>query len=98
MDHSTPNGFALIGPGRAGTAVSVALVRAGRRCVGVAGRDRNAPSTRHVAARLDVPPTTLPAAVAPPDLIAGATPDPTPNAAAASPPPTRPPRPPGLHR
>src|SRR5260370_5905827 len=84
MDHSTPNGFALLGPGRAVSAASVALVRAGRRCVGVAGRDRNAPSTRHVAARLDAPPTTLSAAVVHADLIVVATPDRTLNAVAAS--------------
>jgi predicted short-subunit dehydrogenase-like oxidoreductase (DUF2520 family) len=75
MNQSTPNGFALIGPGRAGTAIAVALVRAGRPCVGVAGRDPDAPSTRRVAARLDAPATTLEPAVAPADLIVLATPD-----------------------
>jgi predicted short-subunit dehydrogenase-like oxidoreductase (DUF2520 family) len=75
MDHITPNGFALIGPGRAGTAVGVALVRAGRACVGVAGRDPDAPSTRRVAARLDAPATTPTVAAAHARLIVLATPD-----------------------
>ncbi len=75
MDHSTPNGFALIGPGRAGTAIGVALVRAGRPCVGVAGRHPGAPSTRHLAGRLDAPATTPNDAVAHADLVVLATPD-----------------------
>ncbi len=75
MDHSTPNGFALIGPGRAGTAIGAALVAGGHRCVGVAGRDADAPSTRRVAARLGAPAATIPAAVEPAALVVLATPD-----------------------
>ncbi len=43
--------IALVGPGRAGTAVARALVDAGHRVVGVAGRAPDAESTRVAAAR-----------------------------------------------
>jgi predicted short-subunit dehydrogenase-like oxidoreductase (DUF2520 family) len=77
MNQSTPNGFALIGPGRAGTAIGVALVSAGRPCVGVAGRDPDRPSTQRVAVRLDAPATTVAVAVAHAGLVVLATPDAT---------------------
>jgi predicted short-subunit dehydrogenase-like oxidoreductase (DUF2520 family) len=47
-----PGTFALVGPGRAGTTVAVALVSRGWTAVGVAGRGVDAPSTRTVASRL----------------------------------------------
>jgi predicted short-subunit dehydrogenase-like oxidoreductase (DUF2520 family) len=47
--------FALVGPGRAGTTLAVALVRTGARAVAVAGRSPDAPSVRRAAGLLDVP-------------------------------------------
>jgi predicted short-subunit dehydrogenase-like oxidoreductase (DUF2520 family) len=44
--------FALVGPGRAGTAVGLALTRAGWTCTAVAGRRADATSTRAAAAAL----------------------------------------------
>jgi predicted short-subunit dehydrogenase-like oxidoreductase (DUF2520 family) len=46
---------ALVGPGRAGTTVALALVAAGARVVGVAGRAPDAASTAAAAACLDAP-------------------------------------------
>jgi len=43
--------IALVGPGRAGTALTLGLVDAGHRVVAVAGRRPDAPSTLAVAAR-----------------------------------------------
>jgi predicted short-subunit dehydrogenase-like oxidoreductase (DUF2520 family) len=45
-----------VGPGRAGTTLATALVARGFRCVAVAGRAPDAPSTLAVAARLHAPP------------------------------------------
>jgi predicted short-subunit dehydrogenase-like oxidoreductase (DUF2520 family) len=67
--------LALVGPGRAGTAVATALVAAGWRIAAVAGRDPDAPSTRAAAARFGVPATTVPDAVRDVDLVVIATPD-----------------------
>jgi len=47
--------FALVGPGRAGTTIATALVARGLRCVAVAGRSPEAPSTVAAAARLGAP-------------------------------------------
>jgi predicted short-subunit dehydrogenase-like oxidoreductase (DUF2520 family) len=47
--------FALVGPGRAGTTVGLALTRAGWTCTGVAGRTVDAPSTRAAARQLHAP-------------------------------------------
>src|SRR3954451_2528718 len=66
---------ALVGPGRAGTAVVTALVAAGWRVVAVAGRTPDAPSTRAAAARFGVPATSVPDAVRDADLVVIATPD-----------------------
>src|SRR6202035_2056367 len=55
MDDTTPSVFALVGPGRAGTAVADALVAAGDPCVAVAGRTLDAPSTRAAARRIGAP-------------------------------------------
>jgi predicted short-subunit dehydrogenase-like oxidoreductase (DUF2520 family) len=46
-------GFSLVGPGRAGGALAVALVARGWRVVAVAGRAVDAPSVRDAAARFD---------------------------------------------
>ena len=51
MDKSTRRGFALVGPGRAGTAVAARLVAVGYRAHVVAGRP-GSPSTGPAAARL----------------------------------------------
>lgn len=51
--------FALVGPGRAGTAVATALVQAGWRLAAVAGRAPDAPSTVGLAARLGARPVAL---------------------------------------
>ncbi|HSO95987.1 MAG TPA: DUF2520 domain-containing protein, partial [Acidimicrobiia bacterium] len=59
MDDRTTSVFALVGPGRAGTAVADALVAAGHRCVAVAGRTPEAPSTLAAARRLAAPATTV---------------------------------------
>ena len=75
MDQSTPSGFALVGPGRAGAAVAAALVAAGPRCVAVAGRHPDAPSTLDVAARLAARPAALADAAAAAPLVVVATPD-----------------------
>ncbi|MEX0665074.1 MAG: Rossmann-like and DUF2520 domain-containing protein [Acidimicrobiia bacterium] len=45
--------IALVGPGRAGTALAVALLGAGHRIISVAGRTPDAESTRVGAARFD---------------------------------------------
>ncbi|MBM3670697.1 MAG: DUF2520 domain-containing protein [Actinobacteria bacterium] len=45
--------IALVGPGRAGTAVALACVAAGHRVVAVAGRTPDAESTRIAAARFE---------------------------------------------
>ena len=56
MDATSPSrAFALVGPGRAGTAVALALAERGWRTVAVAGRTPDASSTRAVAARLAAP-------------------------------------------
>jgi predicted short-subunit dehydrogenase-like oxidoreductase (DUF2520 family) len=47
--------FALVGPGRAGTTIALALTARGFRCVGVAGRAPDAPSTVAVAEQLGAP-------------------------------------------
>jgi len=47
--------FALVGPGRAGTSLALALRDRGRRAVAVAGRTPDSPSTCRVAALLDAP-------------------------------------------
>ena len=67
--------FALVGPGRAGTSVALALVGAGWRPVAVAGRTVESPSTRHAVARLGVPVVPVAAAGAGAALVVIATPD-----------------------
>jgi predicted short-subunit dehydrogenase-like oxidoreductase (DUF2520 family) len=67
--------FALVGPGRAGTSVALALMGAGSRPVAVAGRSIDAPSTRRVVARLGVPAVPVAAVGAGAALIVVATPD-----------------------
>jgi predicted short-subunit dehydrogenase-like oxidoreductase (DUF2520 family) len=71
----TAGAVALVGPGRAGTAVASALVAAGRRVVAVAGRTPDAPSTQAAAARFGAPAASAPEAVRDADLVVIATPD-----------------------
>jgi predicted short-subunit dehydrogenase-like oxidoreductase (DUF2520 family) len=66
---------ALVGPGRAGTAVVTALAAAGWRVVAVAGRTPDAPSTQDAAARFGAPAVDVPDAVRDADLVVIATPD-----------------------
>jgi predicted short-subunit dehydrogenase-like oxidoreductase (DUF2520 family) len=75
VDDTTASGFALVGPGRAGTAVADGLVAAGHRCVAVAGRAPDAPSTRRAADRFAAPVTSVPAAGRAATLVIIATPD-----------------------
>ena len=67
--------LALVGPGRAGTAVAAALVAAGWKVVAVAGRSPDAASTREVASRLDAPVVTVEDAPRDAALVLIATPD-----------------------
>jgi predicted short-subunit dehydrogenase-like oxidoreductase (DUF2520 family) len=84
MDHSTPSRFALVGPGRAGTALAAALVAAGSRPVAVAGRAPDAPSTRRLAARLGAAARPVATAGVGADLVVLAVPDAALDAAAAT--------------
>jgi predicted short-subunit dehydrogenase-like oxidoreductase (DUF2520 family) len=67
--------FALVGPGRAGRAMALALVARGHVCVAVAGREPDAVSTRDMAARLDAPAVATAAAGRGAALVVLATPD-----------------------
>jgi predicted short-subunit dehydrogenase-like oxidoreductase (DUF2520 family) len=72
---SPPPAFALVGPGRAGTAVALALAARGWRPVAVAGRAADAPSTQIVAALLGTPAVECPDAGREADVVVIATPD-----------------------
>jgi predicted short-subunit dehydrogenase-like oxidoreductase (DUF2520 family) len=67
--------FALVGPGRAGTAVAVALAARGWRPVAVAGRSVDAASTQGLAARLGVRAVEVAEAGRDADVVIVATPD-----------------------
>ena len=76
MDEtSPPRAVALVGPGRAGTAVALALAGRGWRPVAVAGRSLDSPSTRAVAARLAAPAVEVADAGREADVVIVATPD-----------------------
>jgi predicted short-subunit dehydrogenase-like oxidoreductase (DUF2520 family) len=75
MDDTTASVFALVGPGRAGTAVADALVAVRDRCVAVAGRALDAPSTRAAARRFGAPAVRVADAGRDADLVVLATPD-----------------------
>jgi predicted short-subunit dehydrogenase-like oxidoreductase (DUF2520 family) len=66
---------ALVGPGRAGTAVAAALVGAGWRVTGVAGREPDAPSVVEAARRLGASRGTAADVASEVDLVILATPD-----------------------
>lgn len=67
--------LALVGPGRAGTAVALRLSRRGWAVRAVAGRAPDAPSTRRAAARLGAPSVDVAEAGRDADLVVIATPD-----------------------
>jgi len=76
VDATSPSGaFALVGPGRAGTAIALALWGRGWRPVAVAGRSLDAPSTRVAAARLAAPAVEVADAGREADVVIVATPD-----------------------
>jgi predicted short-subunit dehydrogenase-like oxidoreductase (DUF2520 family) len=70
-----PSRLALVGPGRAGTTLAVALVARGWTPVAVAGRAPDAASTQHVAERLGAPAVAVADAGRDADLVLVATPD-----------------------
>ena len=84
MDDSTRLRFALVGPGRAGSAVGARLAAVGSLCVAVAARTLTSPSARRLAERLGAPVRGV--ADAGPDaaLVVIATPDAAIEAAAAT--------------
>jgi predicted short-subunit dehydrogenase-like oxidoreductase (DUF2520 family) len=67
--------LALVGPGRAGTAVTAALAARGWRVVAVAGRDPDSRSTVAAAERFGVPVVAVEDAPRGADLVIVATPD-----------------------
>ncbi len=79
MDDSSRPGtverFALVGPGRAGTALSLALVTCGATAVSVAGRASDAASTRRVAGLLGARAVPVEEAGDDAELVIVATPD-----------------------
>lgn len=72
---SPPRAFALVGPGRAGSAIALALTERGWRPVAAAGRSAGAPSTQELAARLHAPTVDVADAGRDADLVVIATPD-----------------------
>jgi predicted short-subunit dehydrogenase-like oxidoreductase (DUF2520 family) len=70
-----PGALALVGPGRAGSAVALALQRAGWSVTAVAGRAPDRPSTVAVATRLGARATTVAGAMAGADLVVLGVPD-----------------------
>lgn len=72
---SPPRAFALVGPGRAGTALALALAARGVRPVAVAGRMPEAASTRRVAGQLGTRAVAVEDVGHDTDLVVVATPD-----------------------
>jgi predicted short-subunit dehydrogenase-like oxidoreductase (DUF2520 family) len=70
-----PGTLALVGPGRAGTTLALALIGRGWTPVAVAGRRTDAASTREAAERLGVPVRPVADAGRDADLVLVATPD-----------------------
>lgn len=67
--------FALVGPGRAGTALTEALTRAGWTLTAVAGRASDAPSVIRAAQHFDVAPSAVADVGRGAELVVVATPD-----------------------
>ena len=74
LDH-TQRAFALVGPGRAGTTLAVALAARGWTPIAVAGRAPDSPSVLEAADLLDAPACDISVAAADADLVIIATPD-----------------------
>ena len=74
-DKSSCGRLAIVGPGRAGTALSLALVARGWTVSAVAGRAPDAASTRRVAAAFDARAVPVADAGCDADLVIVATPD-----------------------
>ena len=74
-EGSTGATFALIGPGRAGATIALALVERGYRATAVAGRAPDASSTVATAACLDAKPALVSKAGSRADIVIIATPD-----------------------
>ena len=74
LDH-TQRAFALVGPGRAGTTLAVAMAARGWTPIAVAGRAPDAPSVLRAADLLDAPARDIALAAAGADLVLIATPD-----------------------
>ncbi|MGQ0804433.1 MAG: Rossmann-like and DUF2520 domain-containing protein [Actinomycetota bacterium] len=75
MDDNSPGRLAIVGPGRAGTALSLALVGRGWTVSTVAGRSPHSASTRRAAAAFDAPAVPVADAGCDADLVIVATPD-----------------------
>lgn len=75
VNHTASRAFALVGPGRAGTAVALALHSAGWRPVAVAGRTPDAASATRLGDRLGVATVPVGAAGRGVTLVVIATPD-----------------------
>ncbi len=73
--HSVPRTFALVGPGRAGSSLALALRDAGWRATAVAGRTPGSPAARSLATRLGCPVTPVDRAGAGADVVVLTTPD-----------------------
>ena len=76
--------FALVGPGRAGSSLALALLARGWRAVAVTGRSADARSTRAAVARLGCPPAEAAVAGRGAALVVVATPDAAIDAVAAA--------------
>ena len=91
MHDDTQRAFALVGPGRAGTTVALALRARGWRCSAVAGRAVDSPNVLAVAERLGAAPCEIAEVARHADVVIVATPDAViANAAAATAPGLRP--------
>ncbi len=75
MSVERTGALALVGPGRAGTTITAALVEQGWRVVAVAGRSPDAPSTLAAGQRFDAPAVVVELAARDADLVIVATPD-----------------------
>jgi predicted short-subunit dehydrogenase-like oxidoreductase (DUF2520 family) len=75
VDAADVRAVALIGPGRAGTSIALALVRRGWRVTAVAGRSPDAPSTLGAAVLLGAPAVDVATAAGAAPVVIVATPD-----------------------
>jgi predicted short-subunit dehydrogenase-like oxidoreductase (DUF2520 family) len=75
VHDDTQRAFALVGPGRAGTTIALALTARGWTCAGVAGRAIDAPGVLAAAEDLGAPARELAEAGRDADVVIVATPD-----------------------